>query len=616
MKTYLLFAILYFNSLLAFCQKTRLEKASPFTAVRWEREKPIVQFDNEWYNLEKLDRFSTNELIDFCKKQYGSKWQKRFSEDLVEVLSGLNDQALSTVELLLSQNGISRSYKGIFTIENRIRAVQYNRISADSNLLNSLHQKISVTEALADLRQFEEIVADVSSYSQFSTFNYKLAIEQEAAKISTASNEIEINTLTNDIRKIMAEIGDRHASVKNESFQHSKHSTFNLQLPFQIAMLHGKTIALKKSIRTDESKLYFDSHPYLKSINGVAIETLMYAYNYKDKMAPEQIKRSRGVKAVQKYGQLLFENNMDCPDSIAVVFTNGKATKTQTFKLSAAPVADSSKPLIASKNTQIKKGNFEDLSRILTQNIGYINIPEMYNYEDAKGLDEFIKTTIESFSNTKALIIDIRDNPGGSREILQTFAPYIIQAKQSPWVANVAYQRTNNQSTGDDESMSSRYLYQYDDDNFSESDRKAIKQFETNLNLQKSVDPTKFSKPFYMVLHSSTTAYLQPIYILVNEETFSAASVFASYYKDLPNVKIVGEITDGSSGNSKTLYLKNSHIRINVSTMLSFQRNGKTLDGNGTVPDILIQTDEKQVMKGSDSQLNKLIEIINETHCN
>lgn len=614
MKTYLLFAILYLNSLIAYCQKSGLEKASPFTAVKWEKDLPIVQFDNEWYYLEKLDRFSTNELIDFCKKQYGSKWQKRFSEDLVEVLSGLNDQDLSTVELQLSKNGISRSYTGIFTTENRNRAVQYNRVSADSNLLNSLHQKISVTEALADLRQFQEIVADVSSYSQFSTFNYKLAVEQEAAKISTANKEIEVNTFTNDIRKIMAEIGDRHASVKNESFQHSKHSTFNLQLPFEVATLNGKIIALKKNIQTGESKHYFESHPYLKSINDIPIETLMYAYNYKDKQAPEQIRRSRGVKGVQRYGQLLFENNMDCPDSIAVVFTNGKATKTQTFKLSAAHVRDLSKPLIASKSSQISKGNFDDLSRIITQNIGYLNIPEMYNYDEAKGLKDFIKTTIESFSNTKALIIDIRDNPGGSREVLQTFAPYIIQAKQSPWVANMAYLRTNNQSTGDDESMSSRYLYQYDDDNFSESDRKAIKQFENNLNLEKSVDPTKFSKPFYMILHSSTTAYPRPIYILVNEETFSAASVFASSFKDLPNVKIVGGLTDGSSGNSRTLYLNNSHIRINVSTMLSFQRNGKTLDGNGTVPDILIQADEQQVTKGSDSQLNKLIEMINNTH--
>ena len=44
--------------------------------------------------------------------------------------------------------------------------------------------------------------------------------------------------------------------------------------------------------------------------------------------------------------------------------------------------------------------------------------------------------------------------------------------------------------------------------------------------------------------------------------------------------------------------------------MLSFQRNGKTLDGNGTVPDIIIERDENQVLRKGDSQLEKLIEII------
>jgi C-terminal processing protease CtpA/Prc len=44
--------------------------------------------------------------------------------------------------------------------------------------------------------------------------------------------------------------------------------------------------------------------------------------------------------------------------------------------------------------------------------------------------------------------------------------------------------------------------------------------------------------------------------------------------------------------------------------MLSFQRNGKTLDGNGTVPDIVIERDENQMLRKRDSQLEKLIELI------
>ena len=108
--------------------------------------------------------------------------------------------------------------------------------------------------------------------------------------------------------------------------------------------------------------------------------------------------------------------------------------------------------------------------------------------------------------------------------------------------------------------------------------------------------------------------YTKPVYILVNENSFSAASVFTSAFKSLPNVKIVGVTTDGSSGNSRVLHLKHSNTRVKVSTMLSFQRNGKTLDGNGTVPDILIPANEIQVLKGVDHQLNHLIMLINGTN--
>lgn len=161
--------------------------------------------------------------------------------------------------------------------------------------------------------------------------------------------------------------------------------------------------------------------------------------------------------------------------------------------------------------------------------------------------------------------------------------------------------------------MSGRFLYRYHSEELAANDRKAIDQFNKGFKLQNAVDSSKFSGPFYMVLHGGKESYRQPVYILVNEESFSAASVFASAFKGLPNVKIVGETTDGSSGNSLMLYLKNSNIRIRVSTMLSFQRNGMTLDGNGTIPDIVIQTDEKQIFDGYDTQLNELIEIINTT---
>ena len=45
--------------------------------------------------------------------------------------------------------------------------------------------------------------------------------------------------------------------------------------------------------------------------------------------------------------------------------------------------------------------------------------------------------------------------------------------------------------------------------------------------------------------------------------------------------------------------------------MLSFQRNGKTLDGNGTIPDVRIEMDETQVFGKKDTQLERLLNYIN-----
>lgn len=611
MRKFFIFTVLCFSSLLAFSQKLELEKASPFTAVKWENDQPVVQFENEWYHLEKLDAFKTEELLDFCKKQFGPIWKKRFSEDLVEVLRKLDYQPHIKVTLQLSREGISNTYTGTFTSENRRSSLLYNRSMAESEF----PQKISIAEAVSDLKQFEDILQSVSSYSQLSTFDYKLMIKKIADAIVYENTQVDVNKLANEMAKIMSEIGDRHSSIRNESFNTLNHKTYNLRPPFGVATLNGKMIALKKDAENENYNYYYHSYPYIKSINGVATETLINTYDYRHKKAPAQARLSWGSSAIQKYGALLFENNIKCGDSITVVFSDGSTEKTETFQLTTENNGYSSKlsQAYAINSAKISAKNFEGLSKIVADNIGYITIPQMYHYDDVPGLENFIKNTLRSFSNTKALIIDIRNNPGGVRDILQTFAGYIVQPEQSPWVANVAYLRTDENITGDEESMSGRYLYSYHSEKLSDNDRKAIDRFSKDLKLQKTVDSSTFSRPFYMVLHHGEESYIQPVYILVNEESFSAASVFASAFKSLPNVKIAGETTDGSSGNSRILYLKNSNIRIRVSTMLSFQRNGKTLDGNGTIPDIVIQVDEKQVLNGYDTQLTKLINIINST---
>ncbi len=80
-----------------------LLQMSPFTAVRYEGGKTMVTFDGGEYELAAIDNLSTAEMLDFCRRQYGTLWDKRFAEDLGVVLKDMNHplNAEHTVNLTL-----------------------------------------------------------------------------------------------------------------------------------------------------------------------------------------------------------------------------------------------------------------------------------------------------------------------------------------------------------------------------------------------------------------------------------------------------------------------------------------------------------------------------------
>jgi CubicO group peptidase (beta-lactamase class C family) len=76
-------------------------KKSPFGAVRWAGFQPEVQVGDEWFKLLSLDRLPAPEIINFSQRTYGDKWQKRFAEDLVELLTRMGHPPRDTVTLVV-----------------------------------------------------------------------------------------------------------------------------------------------------------------------------------------------------------------------------------------------------------------------------------------------------------------------------------------------------------------------------------------------------------------------------------------------------------------------------------------------------------------------------------
>lgn len=64
-------------------------KVAPFTGVRWEKDRPLVQVEDRWYPLISIDGIPMDRIVAFAQEKYGQIARKRFAEDLPEVLSSM-----------------------------------------------------------------------------------------------------------------------------------------------------------------------------------------------------------------------------------------------------------------------------------------------------------------------------------------------------------------------------------------------------------------------------------------------------------------------------------------------------------------------------------------------
>lgn len=77
-------------------------RLSPFTEVRLRGEDAAdVELEGVFYKLVSINDVSTADLLDAACKHYGELWQKRFIEDLVEVMEQVGPRPGDTVKLVL-----------------------------------------------------------------------------------------------------------------------------------------------------------------------------------------------------------------------------------------------------------------------------------------------------------------------------------------------------------------------------------------------------------------------------------------------------------------------------------------------------------------------------------
>ncbi len=189
--------------------------------------------------------------------------------------------------------------------------------------------------------------------------------------------------------------------------------------------------------------------------------------------------------------------------------------------------------------------------KVLDDNIGYLYVGDFSNTIGESSLDAIISM----LSVCNGLIIDVRDNGGGSVENARTLASRFTN--KDVFVGYIMHK------TGPGHSE------------FSEPEKRYVETNKYHLRWQK------------------------PVVVLANRGSYSATNSFVSDMKCLPLVTVMGDVTGGGSGMPMSSALPNGwSVRFSASPMLD-------VDGNhiefGVAPDIAVSLDKEAAFNGIDS---------------
>ncbi|KAM9716019.1 retinol-binding protein 3 [Menidia menidia] len=184
---------------------------------------------------------------------------------------------------------------------------------------------------------------------------------------------------------------------------------------------------------------------------------------------------------------------------------------------------------------------------ILPGNTGYLRFDKLIETPAIAELEKFMAQKIwEPLKNTDNLIIDLRNNTGGSSNSLALILSYLHDSSQKHHFFTT-YDRTQNTTT-------------------------------EHNSLAKVTGPTYGSK--------------RGVYVLTSYYTASVGEEFAYLIQSLHCGTVIGEITSGTLMHSKTFKIEDTDILITVPFINFIDNNGECWLGGGVVPDAIVLAED------------------------
>ena len=566
------------------------EKTSPFDRYDFKEGKVFVTLDDQEYQWLKLDTMEVSQILSLFQENYGSGWQRRISEDLVEYLNRLDFYPKQVESFtLLDVNGNVMTKNIPFVSEKRGKAKDHYEATYVKEL--HLEKVLSRQEIEADLDQLEKIIETRYAYAFMNSINAKEELRRIKEQIG---DEITVYDFALLLGQFLNKYGDGHSRIRNVNFKESG------ALPFSTLPFKGKVLCAK------DGKLLHEDFPYLHSVNEVEVARLLeVSETYLTPNASDQFKEWAKVSLLSRIGKILEILSVNEKElTVQLMSETG-----EVWQMDQALAQKEKRELTLSEKLKLleelrNKNPFEVKQ---FEEIGYLKIESMDALTDGR------KLPLHELEGAKALIIDVRDNGGGRRDILLKLAPHFISKEQGFVVGNVARLRTNTPSIH--KNLGDRYLYQLGEEIFNEEAQNHLSAWTMNFTPSVSLNDSLYSPYYYLYIkgHENPKFSNTPTVVLMNSGCYSATDIFLSTFKEIEGVTLMGTPSGGGSGRVQPYQLDNSVIKLTLYTIASFQPNGKLYDGVGVHPDIIVQAANiSDVLRQTDSQLDYALTFLKE----
>lgn len=232
-------------------------------------------------------------------------------------------------------------------------------------------------------------------------------------------------------------------------------------------------------------------------------------------------------------------------------------TKGHTFQRSVArsPYAD------AEPASQLPPLTF----KLLADDIGYLAL----NSFESNDVRTLFAAVYPQLSQTRALIIDIRENGGGNGNLGYEVLSYLT--------AQSFY--------------TSRWM---------------TRNYHPTFRAWQRA-PRWYSEPVESVAPHSSSPYTRPVVVLTSARTFSAAEDFVVAFDEMKRGKIIGEPTGGSTGQPLAFDLPGGGTA-RICTKRDTYADGQEFVGVGVSPQVLIHPTVRDVRNGQDTVLRRALE--------